>query len=548
MELLSTAEPIVSEGSVSRLFASSTLSPQVKLEPLMGRWPLWPHLVPPAQFALNLAFRLLPGLRSFVANPTVHADAARTPSLFGGPFVALSEEDQLAVLELLKEAGHRWRRLLEFADAIKAFDTHLQANATGYSLDAYYERLPESLAGLVEIVYDLNNHPRLRLVEALMYDSPLDDVSAQGFCLQLIDDGQRPFFMNTPLLDGPHRLFFQVPFTDPVIDELATARIERGIPKLVQGLLTRQRCSPRLICRWLTQDEPVRVLPNYDGDQLRIRYFGHACVLLQTRSVSILLDPCTAWQRDDALARFTFNDLPDFIDYAVITHGHQDHFVAETLIQLRKRVGRIVIPPCDHGNLADPSMRLMLQRFGFESIVTLEQFSPLSVPEGEILSVPFTGEHGDLDIAGKHCVLVRIAGRQILFMVDSNAVDAALLRRVAARIGPVDMIFLGMECHGAPVSWVYGPLFTHPLTRENDQSRRFSGSNSDRAWTAVEALGCRRVFIYAMGQEPWVRHLMGLEYAPDAIQLREASRFIDRCKHAGIRALCLKGCHEEICV
>jgi L-ascorbate metabolism protein UlaG (beta-lactamase superfamily) len=542
----SIAEPSVAERSVDRLFASSTLNPRVKLEPLMGRWALWPHLMPPAQFALNLAFRLLPGLRSFIENPAVHATAARTPTLFGGPFVALSEEDQLPAVELLGESTRKWRHLLEFAEALKAFDAHLQATAAGSSLDDYYEKLPECLAGLVELVYDLNNHPRLRLIEALMYESPLDDVGAQGFCLHLIDDAQRPFFMNTPLLDAPHRLFFETPYTDPVIDQLAAARIERGIPRQVQGLLTRKCPSSRLLSQWLTQDEPVRVSPDYDGDHLRIRYFGHACVLLQTRRVSVLVDPCTAWQRDEALARFTYSDLPDFIDYAVISHGHHDHLVAETLIQLRQRIGCLIIPPCDRGNLADPSMRLMLQRLGFEKIVTLEQFSALPIFDGEILSVPFSGEHGDLDVASKHCILVRIVGQQILFMVDSDAIDPALLQRVAARVGPVDVTFLGMECCGAPVSWVYGPLFTQPLSRKNDQSRRFSGSNCDRAWIAINTLRCREVFVYAMGQEPWVKHLMGLEYEPDAIQLREAQRFVSRCNQAGIRAQCLQGCYEEI--
>jgi hypothetical protein len=129
-------------------------------------------------------------------------------------------------------------------------------------------------------------------------------------------------------------------------------------------------------------------------------------------------------------------------------------------------------------------------------------------------------------------------------MADSDAVDPMLSTRLAERIGPLDALFLGMECCGAPMSWLYGPLLTKPLTRKNDQSRRFSGSNCERAWSAVRALGSRRVFVYAMGQEPWMRHLMGLEYEPGSIQLMEAERLIQRCRNAGLPAERLNGCRE----
>jgi hypothetical protein len=115
---------------------------------------------------------------------------------------------------------------------------------------------------------------------------------------------------------------------------------------------------------------------------------------------------------------------------------------------------------CANRRAATASVNSGLKRLGFERIVTLEQFTPLRMDGGEIMSVPFTGEHGDLDVQSKHCVIVRLAGEQVLFMVDSDAVDPAMLRRIAVRIGPVDVTFLGMECCGAPVSWIYGPLFS----------------------------------------------------------------------------------------
>ena len=52
------------------------LKPDVKIELLVGRWFAWPHLISPVQHAMNIAFRHLPLMQSFVANPQVHVAAA----------------------------------------------------------------------------------------------------------------------------------------------------------------------------------------------------------------------------------------------------------------------------------------------------------------------------------------------------------------------------------------------------------------------------------------------------------------------------------------
>jgi hypothetical protein len=37
-----------------------------------------------------------------------------------------------------------------------------------------------------------------------------------------------------------------------------------------------------------------------------------------------------------------------------------------------------------------------------------------------------------------------------------------------------------------------------------------------------------------MGQEPWLRYLMGLEYKPEAVQLQQARTFVEQCVAAGV--------------
>jgi hypothetical protein len=107
-------------------------------------------------------------------------------------------------------------------------------------------------------------------------------------------------------------------------------------------------------------------------------------------------------------------------------------------------------------------------------------------------------------------------------------------------------MFFGMECHGAPLSWLYGPLLTRPINRRNDDSRRLSACDAERGWALMQQFDCNRAFIYAMGQEPWMKHIMGLEYTPESVQLTECDKFISRCNGNGLAAVRLRGCTEMV--
>ena len=60
-----------------------------------------------------------------------------------------------------------------------------------------------------------------------------------------------------------------------------------------------------------------------------------------------------------------------------------------------------------------------------------------------------------------------------------------------------------MECDGAPLTWVYGPLLGQRPTREMDESRRLNGSDFEQAVKIVQRFNFREVYVYAMSQEPW---------------------------------------------
>ncbi len=519
------------------------LRPQVKLEPLVCGWYVWTHLLCPLQHALNLVYRQLPLLRSFVENSALHLSAAADPSLFGGPFVDLPGERLPEVRQLLEDTTARYARLLRFAQDVKELDLRLQAGATGFSLGEFYGRVPQSLRGLVECLYDLNNHPRLRFFEELVYD---ENLAAGAFevLLSSLPERRRRFFMSTPRLTEPGDMRFPMDIADRRIDLLAAMRTAAqpfGQVALDFGIDDRLRAE---FSRYFTPAAPARREPEYRGEGVRVRYFGHACVLIQTAEESILLDPMLAFD-DGEDGRLTFTDLPDRLDYVVLSHNHQDHCCPEMLMQLRHRVGRWVVPRNHSGSLADPSMKLALQRLGARNVLALEAFEEIGLAAGRIVSLPFPGEHVDLDVYARQGICIEIKGRRLAFLVDSDGCEPELFRRICARIGgSIDALFLGMECHGAPLSWLYGPLLTKQLSRRNDESRRLSGLDAARAWKVLEQLPAGRVFVYAMGQEPWLRYIMGLEYSADSVQLREVRAFLDRCGQGGIAAQSLFISHE----
>jgi len=95
-------------------------------------------------------------------------------------------------------------------------------------------------------------------------------------------------------------------------------------------------------------------------------------------------------------------------------------------------------------------------------------------------------------------------------------------------------MWLGMESEGGPLSWMYGPLLPAPMPRKMDQSRRLNGSNAVRAIEIVQRLKPGQVFIYAMGREPWMGHVMAMGYHENSPQLVEARKLLAWCQEKGI--------------
>jgi L-ascorbate metabolism protein UlaG (beta-lactamase superfamily) len=518
------------------------LRPDVIIEPLVDRFYAWLHTVSPVQAAMNLAYVQVPLLESYLRSPQVHINASKNPGLRGGLFVNIQASRSEEVRDLLSAIKRDRTVMLDFAAAVAEAEETVRQSATGFDLTPLYPGLPSALSGLVEIAYDTSNQPAMRYLEPLAYEGGLYTEDRQSVQLSLETGVERPFILSTPRLSSPDALDLRIPFRHPGLEELFRSRVHGTTLGRLRELLELGDDETAALTRLLA-GQPDLSDDRHIEEGGRIRYFGHACLVMQTPDAAIITDP---WVSSDASAtdRFTYRDLPDYIDLVLITHGHQDHIVLETLLALRGRIGTVVVPRSSRGNLADPSLALYLSHLGLP-VTEVDDFSEVEFPGGKVTATPFLGEHADLDIRAKSTYCVRFAGRTVFVGADSSGIDPGLYRHMRNHVGRVDVAFLGMECAGAPLTWLYGALFTQPVTKKMSDSRTLSGSNAEQAAAIMTELGASEAYVYAMGEETWlVGHVMATTYNDDSVQLKQVDRFMTWCADHGIKSDHLFGQHE----
>jgi L-ascorbate metabolism protein UlaG (beta-lactamase superfamily) len=520
------------------------LKPNVIVEPLFNGWYAWTNLIAPATSAMYIANLHVKLMQSFISSPQVHVSALKNPAMLGGPFINYGAERVPDVKALLDRTMKGSARALEFAEAVKALDNVLAEEAIGFSLEPVYRKVPEILRGYVELGYDLNHNPSARFIEGLLYNSPFYDAGSQSIALSLVEREERSFVFSTPRLTRRGWLNLDLPFSHGGLDALFRMRDEPQSLAALRESLPVAAEDAELFSSFFTEEAPPP-RARYDGDEVRIRYFGHACVLFETRDTSILCDPVISYDLESPVRRYAFSDLPETIDYVVITHNHQDHCMFETLLQLRHKIRHILVPKNNGGTLADPSMKLVLQNLGFKDVREVDEMESVEVPGGNVMGLPFFGEHADLHIRTKMAYALRLKGHTIVCAADSENLEPRLYERLHDYLGDVSIIFIGMECDGAPLSWLYGPLLTKPLARKMDQSRRSNGSDYEKAVALVDRLKPRQVYVYAMGQEPWLTYLTSIQYTPESRPIVESDKLVEECLRRGLTSERLFG-HKEI--
>ena len=521
------------------------LRQNIQVEPLIDHWYAWPHLIPPATASRNITERHMKIMTSYINSPQVHLNAVKNPKMHGGPFIDLGGRvDEVRALRDRTKAERS--HLFELSAAIGELDNMIRTNAKGYSLQPLYAKVPDILRGYVELLYDLNHQPSFRLIEPLLYKSRYYDPSMQSLMLSVIQQDDRPFVLSTPRLEDDSSLHLQIPFNSPVVNELFRLKSSPRPQEEIEEMFDLNEGQRELLKSFLTP-EPAPRYTSYQGAGVRWRYFGHACILIESQGVSMLFDPVLSYTYESGISRYTYLDLPDSIDYVLITHHHQDHVLFETLLQIRHKVKTIVVPRSGGGQLQDPSLKLLLEQAGFTNVIEATEMEEIKTGNVRITALPFFGEHADLDIRSKMAWLVKIGAHAMIFAADSCNIEPRLYEHIHREVGDVDALFLGMECDGAPLTWLYGPLITARTERAMDESRRLSGSNFEQGKSIVEVFNCKEVYVYAMGQEPWLNYITSIKYTAESRPIVESDKLVKWSLERGIIAERLFG-EKEILI
>lgn len=498
------------------------LREDVRVEPLAGGFRAWGHLIAPHTFARNVVARQLPRLERALQEASSAAD----------------DERVARIRALIRGLRDDRPGLTELGQAIEALDSLMLADGTGSALESLYGRVPKPLQGYVELLYSRYNSPMVRFLEAAMYTSPLYDRTLQGICLERIDPDLPGDGVAVPRLPRPGRLIRQLPFAAAAWDVLGRAR---RVPTRGADIANALSADFDDVRPFLSARPPGSAAGG-GRDGSGVSFLNHACVLLEGTSARVLADPLIAHRPHGAGDRFSFADLPGRLDYVVITHAHLDHFDIETLLQIRHLVGTAVVPKVGAGELADPSLRLILGALGFADVVELDDFEDLPVPGGRITALPFFGEHSDLPVRGKSAYGVTLDGRCAVLTADSQCLEPRVYEMARGMLGPVSALFVGMECEGSALTTANAPYLPPGMyTSEVAESRRTKASNAEEALRLVDALRPAHAYVYAMGLEPWLSYMFGVVDQAKSYSMAQAESFIAECAVLGIPARLLRG-------
>lgn len=509
------------------------LKPNVVFEPLVDRWYAWSHLVSPATSAMNISGRHLPIIESYIADPSIHAEAVLNPKMRGGPFMDFGGGRIDEVETLRQKTLTKQDNIIKFSKAVKDLDQLLSTEAKGFGLETLYEKVPDILKGYVELYYDRHNNPGFRFFESLLYKSDFYNKESQSIALWLTNNDHRPFCLSTPRLDETEVLHLDISFDHPGIDELSKMKRIPQTLGYIKALLGISTLKEPLFETFFTENAP-EPYQKYTGDKIRMRYFGHACILVETKDISILVDPLISYYGYHSdVEHFSDADLPDSIDYVLITHNHQDHILFETLLPLRHKIKNLIVPRTCSGRLEDPDLKLMFNNIGFDNVFALDEMETIQFNNAVITGLPFIGEHSDLNILTKSCYLVQIGEFKLMFLADSRIVESALYKYIQKQTGNIDVMFIGMECDGAPLSWLYGPLLTKKLPRDQDGSRRLAGSDCAKGMALVDIFDPKEIYVYAMGQEPWLEFISSIKYTDESNPIVQSNKLVKTCRERG---------------
>jgi len=511
------------------------LKEDVYFEPLVNKWYAWPHLISPVTQVLHMIKNHRRIMSSFTKNAKLHALAIAQPNMAGGEFVDCSEEKVGDIEKLVRYIDEELGSSHELLDALSSLEALLKSHTSGESIEYIYQKIGKPLAGFVEIVMDMSHNPSFRLIEPLLYRSKYYREELQEVMFGLVDErNERPFAFSTPRLPEKDTIQRQISFKDLALNDIFQARTKPILGKVINDFFAVESCEGELSTEMLfTNVAPLKRHEKVQ-DKVKLTYLGHAGFMVETDNTCILVDPVIASRVPTRMDDFvSYSELPEKIDYILITHTHSDHTHIETLLQLRHKTNKVLVPKNNSGFIADPSIKLMLDMLGF-SVMEFDDMERIELDLGYLMAIPFLGEHGDLNIRSKTAWLVNLKGKTIYFGADSSNLEPRMYEHIKKDIGDIDIMAIGMECVGAPYTWVYGALCNEPPPKNIKDSRRLNGSGFEQAYGIASIFEPKEIFIYALGLEPWYKYFMGIVYNEDSEQIIQSNMMIEKCKNDDI--------------
>ncbi|MGW5456693.1 MBL fold metallo-hydrolase [Nocardia sp. NPDC003979] len=498
------------------------LRPDVRAEPLVNGFRAWAHLLAPHTYARNLVARHVPRLREALRDALGRGDASGV----------------VGAREWLDAVTGQRPHLIALGEAITQLDQLMLGEVDGQDLEPLYAKVPEPLRGQVELVYNRYNQAGVRFLEGILYRGPYYDPGLQAVRLERVDPDEPGEGLAVPRLPKPGRMIRSAPFGSEIWDLIGRAR---HTPVRAHDLAHGLGVDVEELRPFLTTEPPSchALTTRPHGGAL---FLNHACVLFESPRSCVLVDPLVAYRRHFATDRISVADLPDRITCLAITHAHLDHLDIETLLQIRHMVDRVVVPRTNAGDLLDPNLALVLSAIGFDDVVELDDYATLALPNGSITALPFLGEHSDLTVRGKTGYAVTLDNSTSVLVADSRCLEQRVYEVAREQLGPVDSLFIGMECEGSPMAMAVGPyLPAGQYTEEMSQNRRTRASDAASGMALVHALQPRQVYIYAMGLEPWLSYMFGVPDPTRSYSLAQTEVFIAECAAIGVPAELLRG-------
>jgi L-ascorbate metabolism protein UlaG (beta-lactamase superfamily) len=390
------------------------------------------------------------------------------------------------------------------------------ATQKGFCLDLQYKNIPTKLNGAIELFYTGLNKPSYKL-NSLVYKNN----SIKNLQSIILTDAEAIPNWHYWWGDIPSRFEIKRP-----LDHLSCTSLIDLILTPSDFNLAHEKLSmdmDREVLELLTEDYNAKPISKsvVSNMEIELLYVNHATVIFKRGDVSIVVDPLLNFFDKKNASNF-YDYVPKKIDYVLITHAHYDHIDLPTLLTLRNRIGKILLPKASEID-CDFSIRKILEPYFPGRLIEIDSFDQLSLRSDlKITSLPFQGEHSDL-ISSKATWLISVSGKNLWFGADCRSIDINLFKFIREKYGEIDLMFVGTVSEGSPLSRSY-PHLSQPLNEENDNSRTTRGAGHREIYELITALNPKSVYIYALGYEDWFKYFMGEpihKYRDEFIQLKK---------------------------